>query len=159
VSPEESEKRIAEAKARDEFAYVTEVAAVLGRARRLRWFPWRRQLRIRLLQVVAELDDYLIEEAVEEARRFLEKRGFPCEPSAKRVYEKYLESMPLFSRHLMLAKQAMLGGAADDTDAGRESALRLALHHYEIAKEHGDLSAKHRQMVVHLRKRLRLDPQ
>jgi hypothetical protein len=156
VSPEEATKSIAEARAKDEFAYVSAVAEVLGEADRLRWFPWRRGLRVKLFQVVAVLDgdDKLIAEGVDEARRFLEKRGIPCEPSVERWYEKHLESKTPFERHLMLAKQAMLGGAANGSDSDRTKALHSALHHYEMAGKHGALSRKQSNMVSQLRKRL-----
>src|SRR4051794_36607817 len=114
MSPEDATRLIADAHAKNEFAFVEAVAEVLGEAKRLRWFPWRRELRIKLLQVVAALDgdDKLILEGVDEARRFLERSGIACEPSIGREHEKYLGSKTPFERHLMLAKQAMLGGAS-----------------------------------------------
>ena len=156
MTPEEAATAIETARQKDEFSYVEAVGRALDEAGRLRWFPWRRQLRIRFYQVIAELDsdDKLISEGVEIARRFLESHGVTCEPSAGRWYGQYLDKMPPFDRHLMLAKQAMLSGASDRSDAERSKALLEALRHYENAAKHGSLSKKHLLMVSQLKKRL-----
>jgi hypothetical protein len=156
MSPEEATRLIAEARARDEFAYVEAVAGVFDEAKRLRWLPWRRKLRFKLFQVVADLDgdDKLILEAVDEARRFLERHGIACEPSADREYEDYLDSKSPFERHLMLAKQEMLVGGSNRPERDRKQALQAAVRHYEMAAKHGSLSKKHLAMVSQLRRRL-----
>ena len=156
MTPEEASIAIDAAREKNEFSYVEAVGRALDEAERLRWFPWRRQLRLRLYQVVANLDidDKLISEGVNTARSFLEKAGVACEPSIEREYAHYLEKMPPFDRHLMLAKQAMSAGASGCSDAEKNQALFEALRHYQMAAKHGVLSKKHLLMVGQLKKRL-----
>jgi hypothetical protein len=88
MTPEAAQLAIEAAREKNEFAYVEAVWLVLDEANRLRWMPWRRKRRVRLYQVVANLDidDRLISEAVDMARHFLEEAGVASEPSGAREY-------------------------------------------------------------------------
>jgi hypothetical protein len=156
VTPETALKKLEAARAVDEYVYAEAVAEVLDRAYRLRWLPWRRPRSIQLFQVVADLDidDKVIAAGVDEARRYLERRGIPCEPSAQSSGEERVASTPPFEMHIMYAKRAMQEAASGGSRRKRRKALHDALAHYDQAAKHGELSRRHQGIVAGLQQRL-----
>ena len=120
---------------RGEVAYVTAVGEICDEAERLLG-RGEDDSALALFRVVANLDidDRLIEPAVDHARRLLEARGLASPPSIDASYQEYLAKLPPQQRHLMLARQCIRELSSAPGPKRAEQLRAKAIEHFEQAR-------------------------
>lgn len=113
----------------------------------------KKQAARQLLEVIASLDidDKLLEMAVDRARAILEADGVPCEPSIHAEYATYLKSLPAHQRHVMLARQCLREMASGIEPEKKAGLRRQALQHFEDAVATAPLSERDHKIYLGLK--------
>jgi hypothetical protein len=138
---------------RGEVAYVTSVAEICDEAERL-LKNGEDDAALALFRVVADLDidDRLIEPAVDHARRLLEARGLGGPPSIDASYQQHLAQLPPQQRHLMLARQCIRELSSAPGPKRAEELRASAIEHFEQARALGALGKKDERVYLGLRR-------